>query len=210
MSSEQTGKKFDPEEHLISLRGKGGTSKYLPVQWRLVWLRTEHADAHIFTEAIEITDRLAIFKATVSLTDGGSATGYGSETSADFPGAHIEKAESKAIGRALAALGYGTQFCADFSEGASGADSPVEPRTSKRKSEGRERATPSAPDANSQATQQQRKAIDTLAKQCDLTSEQVAQLASRPLDALTYAQAGELIKMLTNELRERGQARRER
>ncbi|HKG29607.1 MAG TPA: hypothetical protein VKB01_10775, partial [Thermomicrobiales bacterium] len=37
------------------------------------------------------------------------ATGYGSETASDFPD-FIEKAETKAIGRALNALGYGAQF----------------------------------------------------------------------------------------------------
>src|SRR3546814_7260726 len=44
------------------------------------------------------------------------ATGYGSETPKDF-GDYIEKAETKAIGRALGALGFGTQFTDDFDEG---------------------------------------------------------------------------------------------
>jgi hypothetical protein len=52
---------------------------------------------------------MAIFKATVSVPSGGKATGYGSETAGDFPD-FIEKAETKAIGRALNALGYGAQF----------------------------------------------------------------------------------------------------
>ena len=53
--------------------------------------------------------QMAIFKATVTLPTGGKATGYGSETASDFPD-FIEKAETKAIGRALNALGYGAQF----------------------------------------------------------------------------------------------------
>ena len=52
---------------------------------------------------------MAIFKATVTVPSGGKATGYGSETASDFPD-FIEKAETKAIGRALNALGYGAQF----------------------------------------------------------------------------------------------------
>jgi len=56
---------------------------------------------------------LALFRARVSVPGGGTASGWGSETADDF-GDYIEKAETKALGRALAALGYGTQFCEDF------------------------------------------------------------------------------------------------
>ncbi len=56
---------------------------------------------------------MAVFRAEVILPNGGRATGYGSEAQADFAD-YIEKAETKAIGRALAALGYGTQFALDF------------------------------------------------------------------------------------------------
>ena len=109
------GGKFDPSRHLRQLRGKGGASDYLDVKWRLVWLRSEHPDAHIATEHVTITSDLAIFKAQVSIPGGGSATGYGSETARDF-GDFIEKAETKALGRALIALGYGTQFAQEFGE----------------------------------------------------------------------------------------------
>jgi hypothetical protein len=46
------------------------------------------------------------------------ATGHGSETARDFKD-YIEKAETKAIGRALAALGFGTQFAPDIDDGSS-------------------------------------------------------------------------------------------
>ena len=72
-------------------------------------LRREHPDAEIVTEHVQIDESAAIFKATVRLPSGGMATGYGSETASDF-GDFIEKAETKAIGRALNALGYGAQF----------------------------------------------------------------------------------------------------
>lgn len=104
---------FDPAKHLRALRGRGGQSDYLDVKWRLVWLRKEHPQAAIVTEAITIAADHAVFRAQVLLPGGGSATGHGSETANDF-GDFLEKAETKALGRALAALGYGTQFAQDF------------------------------------------------------------------------------------------------
>jgi len=100
---------FDPSPYIRQLRGRGGGSEYLDVKWRLLWLRKEHPDAGILTELVQYDPQMAIFKATVTLPTGGMATGYGSETASDFPD-FIEKAETKAIGRALNALGYGAQF----------------------------------------------------------------------------------------------------
>ena len=100
---------FDPTPYLRQLRGRNGGQDYLDVKWRLLWLRREHPDAAIVTEHVQIDPTIAIFKATVSLPTGGKATGYGSETAGDF-GDFIEKAETKAIGRALNALGYGAHF----------------------------------------------------------------------------------------------------
>ncbi len=100
---------FDASKYLTNLRGK----EYLEVKWRLLWLRTQHPDATIETEMVKHDAGLALFRARVSVPGGGSATGWGSETVDDF-GDFIEKAETKALGRALAALGFGTQFCEDF------------------------------------------------------------------------------------------------
>jgi hypothetical protein len=104
----RAGSGFDPTPYFRQLRGRGGQD-YLDVKWRLLWLRREHPDAEIVTEHVQIDPTLAIFKATVTIPTGGKATGYGSETAADFAD-FIEKAETKAIGRALNALGYGAQF----------------------------------------------------------------------------------------------------
>lgn len=114
---------FNPNDHIRKLSGKD----YLEVKWRLVWLRTDHPDAVILTELVEHrpTDGMAVFKAQVLIPEGGSATGWGSETVKDFRD-YLEKAETKAIGRALGALGYGTQFTTDFDEGDRIVDSPVE------------------------------------------------------------------------------------
>jgi hypothetical protein len=140
---EKTDKGFDPSRYLIRLpkraRAADGSWKtvetdYLEVKWRLLWLRTEHPDAAITTELVSHLDETAVFRALVSVPNGGSATGWGHETAADF-GDYLEKAETKALGRALAALGYGTQFCEDFEfeqaetrvgAGARVVDSPVD------------------------------------------------------------------------------------
>jgi hypothetical protein len=101
---------FEPGRYLMKIDGRD----YLEVKWRLLWLRTEHPDAAIHTELVKHEDGFALFKADVFIPGGhGSATGWGSETIQDFTD-YIEAAETKALGRALAALGYGTQFCRDF------------------------------------------------------------------------------------------------
>lgn len=117
---------FDAARYVVKLRGKD----YLEVKWRLVWLRVEHPDAIISTELVfhDPERKLAIFKAEVAIPKGGSATGWGSETVEDF-GDYLEKAETKALGRALAALGFGTQFTEDYEFGAAQGkvvDAPVQ------------------------------------------------------------------------------------
>ena len=120
---------FDPMRYLTKVNGRD----YLTVQWRLVWLRAVHPLTQIETQLVRVGDAGAIFRATITLPpdhvrlvsqeDGtiearawsASATGYGSETADDFPD-YLEKAETKAIGRALAALGFGTQFAQEFGE----------------------------------------------------------------------------------------------
>jgi len=104
---------FEPGRYLT----KVGGADYLEVKWRLVWLREVHPDAVIETELVSHVGQDAIFRARVSIPGGGSATGFGSEAYDDFRD-YIEKAETKALGRALAALGFGTQFCPDFEFGA--------------------------------------------------------------------------------------------
>jgi hypothetical protein len=122
------GKTFDPRPYLRTITTDGEQTEYLDVRWRLAWLRTEHPDARITTEHVILDDEMAVFRAMVQVPGGGCATGYGSETQDDW-GDYIEKAETKAIGRALAALGYGTQFATDFESDSDAqkplADSPV-------------------------------------------------------------------------------------
>jgi len=128
----EAGSRFDPTPHLRQLRGRGG-GEYLDVKWRLVWLRSDPPDAVIETNLVQLDSTIAVFKATVTVPTGGSATGYGSETPADFPD-YIEKAETKAIGRALNALGYGAQFREPGDEDAAPAATPTAASTGSRRS----------------------------------------------------------------------------
>jgi len=114
---------FNASQYVRQLRGRGGAQDYLDVKFRLLWLRREHPDAETLTEHIRIDDTVAIFKATVSIPGGGKASGHGSETATDFPD-YIEKAETKALGRALNALGYGAQFAEPEAEAADEAATP--------------------------------------------------------------------------------------
>ncbi|HEU0164426.1 MAG TPA: hypothetical protein VFQ54_05225 [Thermomicrobiales bacterium] len=115
---------FDPSRYLTKVKG----NDYLEVKWRLVWLRDQYPDAVIETDLISHVGNQAIFRAKVTLPSGASSTGWGSEEISGFVN-YVEKAETKAIGRALAALGFGTQFCPDFDYGADAGqvvDAPVD------------------------------------------------------------------------------------
>ena len=113
--------KFNPQEHLMDLKGK----KYLQVMWRLVWFRQDKPLWCIDTKLEQLTDNHAVFSAKIMDENGmQKASGYGSESVKDFRD-FIEKAETKAIGRALAMLGYGTQFAPELDEGERIVDSPV-------------------------------------------------------------------------------------
>ena len=107
---------------LLNLRGK----QYLEVKFRLVWFREDHPDWSIETELISVTDVSAYARATIRDEKGRIiATSHKFESIQGFPD-FIEKAETGAIGRALALIGYGTQFCADeLDEGKRIVDAPV-------------------------------------------------------------------------------------
>jgi hypothetical protein len=113
---------FDPKSKISNLRGK----EYLEVKWRLVWFRDERKDGAILTDVVS-TNPLMV-KATVMDGSKVLSTGYGTaqvKATAVWNGREVEKAETAAIGRALAHAGYGTQFT-DEDEGDNLADSPVE------------------------------------------------------------------------------------
>ena len=142
---------FNPNDHLMQLKSKQGSQDYLPVQWRLVWFRQDHPEGTIETEIVHLdldketeeetyvwnnekrrsekvvktAKGIAIFRATIKDGKGGVATGTKMEKAASFPD-FLEKAETGSIGRALAALGYGTQFAPELNEQHRIVDSPVD------------------------------------------------------------------------------------
>src|SRR5216684_1412102 len=147
---EQITRAFNPNDHVMQIKNRNGSADYLPVQWRLVWFREHCPEGSIETEMLHLDlDReteeegyawnnetkrsekvvkrangLAVFRAVVKDGKGGIATGTKSEKAASFPD-YIEKAETGAIGRALAALGYGTQFAPELNEEHRIVDAPV-------------------------------------------------------------------------------------
>lgn len=186
---------FDPGRHLTTVSGKD----YLEVKWRLVWLRSEHPDAVIETELVTHSNGEAIFRALVSIPGGGSATGWGSEDAQGF-GDYIEKAETKAIGRALAALGFGTQFCADFDFGASVGrvvDSPVSmaPTRLPEANGDRPRTT-----SDLEATDRQRNLIQSLARDLKINGSGLDELSrdltGSPLVGISRKNASKVIDVL--------------
>ena len=92
---------FNPSDHLIKLK----TKDYLQVMWRLVWFREENPLWCIETQSLSVDENGAVFVAKI-LDENGvqKCSGHGSETKKDF-GDYIEKAETKAVGRALAMMG---------------------------------------------------------------------------------------------------------
>jgi len=142
---------FNPNEHIIQLKSRQGAQDYLPVQWRLVWFRSLCPEGTIETELVHLdldketeeetfvwnnekrrsekvvktAKGIAIFRATVTDGKGGKAMGTKMEKAASFSD-YLEKAETGSIGRALAALGYGTQFAPELSENHRIVDSPVD------------------------------------------------------------------------------------
>ncbi len=250
-SAIQSARAFNPNEHLIQLKSGQSTKDYLPVQWRLVWFRAICPQGTIETEMLHLDlDReteeegwawnaekrrnekitkhangFVIFKATVKDGKGGSATGTKSEKAASFPD-FIEKAETGAIGRALAALGYGTQFAPELDEAHRIVDAPVERYISSVNGSGNNGNNGvNAPAANGQdysnkpasapnvSNGQQAQAASNLPTQ--ITEQQLASIRklsehlgkTEPEDAatLSYLGAKKLIQQLTAEYREQRQ-----
>jgi hypothetical protein len=126
MSFENKVTKKGNELPLMNLKGK----PYLQVAHRLVWLVDDADHYTIDTHFHKLEETYAVVQATIKLMDRGgntlkSASATKRETMKDFPD-FIEKAETGAIGRALAMLGFGTQFSTqDLDEGDRLADAPT-------------------------------------------------------------------------------------
>lgn len=117
---------------IINLKGK----RYLPVAQRLVWFVEENPFYDINTTVKMLSDDRASCTAVIQILKENPDPSKGVlvikrvtatkvEDSKGFPD-FIEKSETGSIGRALALLGYGTQFTGDeFNERNRLADSPI-------------------------------------------------------------------------------------
>lgn len=197
---------FNPEEHLtkLPLRRKNPRTNtwetqfadYLEVKWRMVWFRDENKEntkTIILDKIIDPNNRFAYFELQVTDSKGNVEAGVGSETGEDFHD-YIEKAYTKAYGRALAALGYGTQFAPELEEGERIADSPV--------GRGEHRAQGISEQEES-ITDPQRRAIFAIYNSLNLEEEEMKDIISNRYQKtdsrfLTKREASDLIDYLNN------------
>lgn len=134
MTDAKEREKFNPREHMMTMarrqRQQDGSYKtiqveYLEVKWRIVWFREDHPHASIRTKLLsEPGAEPAVVQAEVILENGVVTTGFGQVDKQKWSD-YLEKAETRAIGRALLLMGYGTQFAGDEFDDPI-ADAPVE------------------------------------------------------------------------------------
>lgn len=242
-TEEQNPRVFNPNDHLMQIKNRNGSADYLPVAWRLVWFREQCPDGQIETEVVLLDlDReteeegyawnndtrrsekvikrangIAIFKATIKDGKGGIATGTKCEKAASFPD-FLEKAETGSIGRALAALGYGTQFAPDLDEAHRIVDSPVDTSNANTGSPNTNRpiaTTRTATAATPTTTPKTDAAENTMATDQQLVSlRKLRQHLGMPeadpdFEAkMTYQDAKSTITQLSHEYNERKQQRK--
>ena len=106
---------FEPHNYLTKIKGKD----YLEVKYRLHWFRLEHSIWDIRTEIVnlDLEKGIALVRADIYDEKGNHrSSGLKMEIKSSF-GDYAEKAETGAIGRALAAFGYGTLQTFDLEEG---------------------------------------------------------------------------------------------
>jgi hypothetical protein len=128
MMTQQGAQLFSPEQHLVPME----EDQYLPVQWRLVWFHQATGPRAGYITVEVDHDRSAGFARFLTVAWDGNgeswhplkvqgvelavcgrvATGEGSESRSQFPD-YYEAAATKALGRALAGLGFGTQFATE-------------------------------------------------------------------------------------------------
>jgi hypothetical protein len=231
---------FNPREHLITIKNRQASADYLPVQWRLVWFRTECPDGSIETELVHLdldketeeetfvwnaekrrsekvvkTARgIAIFRATVRDGKGGMATGTKMEKAASF-GDYLEKAETGSIGRALAALGYGTQFAPEMNEAHRIVDSPVDfghNGSNQSTTNGNSPAAAGRPNVaarngnNSDAVQTPEIATEQQVSSIRKLCERLGKAEPENVTSISFLNAKTLIQQLTAEYKEQRQS----
>jgi hypothetical protein len=211
------GQDFEPQRHLMQIKGKD----YLTVQNRLIWfIRDQRAlllaglaqTTHVIQTELVEHDReqgWAHFKTYVRDVLGNEATMYGSESMRDFPD-YIEKASTKSLGRALLLLGYGTAFTDEIEEGERVVDSPVQrPQATQRPQSTAPRPT-NAPPPQRPATGNVQTTAESMATDRQISSiRKLCAALGRPepeVATLTFAAARELLTSLSQAYSEARQA----
>jgi len=220
---------FKPNEHLMQIKNRNGYADYLPVQWRLVWFNEQCPEGKItIVEKIIDPDRevekevmqwnsetrrsekvvksargWAYFHVRVEDGKGKVGEAVKSESAVDFDD-YIEKADTGATGRALAKIGYGTQFAPEFDEQHRIVDAPVERAQAEINGNGRKAIAAinkNNETAQAPATDQQ---LASLRKLC----QHLGRPEPENLESMTHQSARELILQLSHEYNEQRQSSR--
>lgn len=110
---------FNPADFTRQLPNEDGTmSLYLDVKYRLLWFRLHRPNGKIEPEIIHVDDKSAVVCCKLYADRNDAPDQYLAKSSAQrfvsqerFGDRYLETAETAAMGRVLAAAGYGTQFC---------------------------------------------------------------------------------------------------
>lgn len=110
---------FNPADFTRRLPNEDGSlSLYLDVKYRLLWFRLHKPNGKIDTEIIHVDEKSAVVCCKLYDDKSDPADQYVARscaqrflTSEKFGDRYLEIAETAALGRVLAAAGYGTQFC---------------------------------------------------------------------------------------------------
>ena len=110
---------FNPADFTRELTNDDGTkSLYLDLKYRLLWFRLHCPDGKIDSEIVRVDDKSAVVSCKLYNRKSDPSDQYVARSTAQrflsqdkFGDRYLEIAETAAIGRVLAAAGYGTQFC---------------------------------------------------------------------------------------------------
>ena len=110
---------FSPAAYARELENGDGTkSLYLDVKYRLLWFRLRNPNGKIDTEIVHVDDKSAVVCCKLYHDKADPVDQYLAKSTAQrfvsqekFGDRYLEIAETAAMGRVLAAAGYGTQFC---------------------------------------------------------------------------------------------------
>lgn len=116
---------FNPSDYFIDYQGK----PYLPVAARVMWFRQVHPAGRIVTSQVSATKETGILYQAQVFDGEGKLLAVTHKHSLDYGVKNsVDKAETGAIGRALANAGFGTLFAGeDLDEGDDIADAPANP-----------------------------------------------------------------------------------